>query len=114
MIITAIKERFDQDSYNKYIELEKLLIHAWNGGDFENKLTSDGVLYIHDLTKELLVSQLLILQANKPASVITIFRDVWEHCKKVWKGQDQHYQKSVLVMPATKLFLKGASLLRGE
>ena len=106
-ITSAIKERFDQDGYNEYIELENLLVRAWNGENFEKELQRVCEFYKDDLDEQLLVSQLMVFQANKPQTKISTFKEVWEHCKSISKGQKSLLMQTVivlkllLVMPAT-------------
>ena len=61
-ITSSRKERFDQDCCKNYIELENLLIHAWNGDNFEKEFELVCKFYKEDLDKELLASHLMTLQ----------------------------------------------------
>ena len=65
-IVSIIRERFNQDGFQKYVLLENLLLPAWNKESYQNELQSVCDFYKDDLNKELLDTQLMILQTNKP------------------------------------------------
>ena len=65
-IVSTIRERFNQDGFQKYVLLENLLLHAWNKESYQKELQSVCNFYKDDLNKELLDTQSMILQTNKP------------------------------------------------
>ena len=83
------------------------MVRAWNGENFEKELQRVCEFYKDDLDEQLLVSQLMVFQANKPQTKISTFKEVWEHCKSMSKGQKSLLMqivivlKLLLVMPAT-------------
>ena len=102
-IVSTIRERFNQDGFQKYVLLENLL-HS-----YLEELQSVCNFYKDDLNKGLLDTQLRILQTIKPEDQrsITSFKDVWKFFQKMSKGQRTLFSevikvlKLILVMPAT-------------
>ena len=56
-IVSTIRERFNQDGFQKYVLLENLLLHAWNEDSYLEELQSVCNFYKDDLDKGLLNTQ---------------------------------------------------------
>ena len=63
-VVQAIRQRFDQEGYRKYWNLEDLLLKGCAGRDYSTELTAIASLYKDDIQTDLLHDQLSVLHAH--------------------------------------------------
>ena len=113
LIISCIKDRFDQPGFHIYQSLETLLIKSSKQQEFDNELDAVCSFYHDDFDKELLRSQLYTLgvhfqtgQENLEAQNVSIF-DIKKYFITLSPGQAsllcqvKQLLQLILVMPAT-------------
>ena len=63
-VVQAIRQRFDQEGYCKYRNMEDLLLKGFAGRDYSTELTAIASLYKDDIQTDLLHDQLPVLHAH--------------------------------------------------
>ena len=108
LLVTCIQERFNQEDYATYRQLEDLLLDTVNGGDGENlQFVRD--FYSSDIDGSRLQTQLQVLATTFPreSSVDVSFADILQYFRqlpqsgKVLLSEVCKVLKLILVMPAT-------------
>lgn len=83
-VIQAIRQRFDQEGYHQYRNLEELLLKGCNGLDITPELTAVAELYKDDLKPDLLRDQLSILHASLSAEeIVPTIQSIVAHLKSL-------------------------------
>ncbi len=106
MIISCIKNRFDQPGYKVYKNLQNLLLKVVNKDNYEAELSNVIEFYGSDFDGPLLETQLTVLSSNFNTENASIM-DIVDHLKSMSPAQkcllSQVFQliKLILVMPAT-------------
>ena len=109
LIVTFIKDRFDQDDYKMYANCEQLLLKAATGDDYKNELTAVTNFYGSDFKTHELQTHLNTLTHNMPSDdrTCTTLADVLKYLRSLSGDKQQlmsqviKLAKLILVMPAT-------------
>ena len=109
LVVSCIKNRFDQDDFEMYALCEQLLVKAANKESFTTEFEKITNFYADDFKPNALETQLKTLPFTLPlgASNAETFRDVLKQVKGLSKGQKLligevvKLLKLVIVMPAT-------------
>ena len=105
-IVGTIRDRFDQDGYKTYLNLENLLLKATRNESFEQEFDFVTNFYGGDLNTASLQTQLEMLKVNLPAGVSGV-RDIIKYIRNLTQVQRDLLSdvctviKLILVMPAT-------------
>ena len=105
-IVGTIRDRFDQDGYKTYSELENLLLKAIGNESFEQEFGFMTNFYGADLNTDNLRTQLETLKVNLPAGVSGI-KDIIKYVRNLTQVQRDLLSdictviKLILVMPTT-------------
>ena len=108
LVITGIKERFNQPGYCMYRNLEELLMHAANQKDYSRQLDEVVSFYTDDVQPQLLQAQLQIF-ANRFTSAdgSVSLRDCLSYLRELSDDHREFYSelctivRLLLVVPAT-------------
>lgn len=107
LLISCIKDRFDQPGYRVYCNLEALILNAANGIPLDEDRFNDIMqLYASDLNEPLLKSQLLILQTHFASAPMPVrFSSIREFLINFETfsllSEVFNLMKLILVLPAT-------------
>ena len=117
LVVSCIKNRFDQDDFEMYALCEQLLVKAGNKESFTTEFEKITNFYADDSKPNALETQLKMLLFTLPLGAINAetFRDVLQQLKGLSKGQKlligevNKLLKLVIVMPATNSVSKRSS-----
>ena len=96
LVLTGIKDRFDQPGYATYSNLESLLLKAANQSDYSNELEQIVSFYGDDLDKEILETQLHIFSSKYADSTSEVsLKEILDYLRSL--SQPQHTFLSQIV-----------------
>ena len=107
LVITCIKDRFDQNDYKVYATLQDVLLKAAKKESFDAELDAGLSFYASDFDPSLLKTQLATFSADFPKITDLNFNDVHKYLQGLHSGmrtllsQVFHLGKLILVCPAT-------------
>jgi hypothetical protein len=106
LVINCIKERFEQEDFQTYVQLQELLLKAARNEPFDNEL-EEVTMFYGDFDKTLLKTQLELFGKSIPGITEINFTDVLKYLKSLHVGMKRmlsevfRLAKLILVCPAT-------------
>ena len=99
LVVTSIKNRFDQPGFRMYRNLEELLLHCFRGQPWETVFMEVTEFYREDLDPDRLRLHLQILSSTYPGNTENIsVNDILKYLKGLSPGESLRISKVVLVM----------------
>ena len=117
-VVQAIQQRFDQDGYRQYKQLEELLFKGCRGQSIAAELQNVQALYKDDMKPELLQAQLAILHthfadSNKTPSIKEVVSYLQSlSTRNIFMSEVVVLVELILVSPATNATSERSSALR--